>query len=229
MEFKPQKFLNPKWQLLLQKSLISETTISLFETLKSYQELGKKIYPEIPDIFNSLNLCLPDKISVVIIGQDPYHGKGQANGLAFSVNSGCRIPPSLRNIFIELKADLNIAISNCGNLESWAKEGVLLLNTCLTVEESKPGSHQNIGWEEFTDYLIKKISNNGYIVFILWGAKAHAKESIINKDNNLIIKSAHPSPFSARRGFFGTKPFSRTNHFLKENGKKEINWNLDNE
>ena len=147
--------------------------------------------------------------------------------MAFSVNKGFPIPPSLRNIFKELKSDLDISISNCGNLEAWAKQGVLLLNTCLTVEESKPGSHQNIGWEEFTDDVINQISKKGSIVFILWGAKAHAKEAIINQDNNLIIKSAHPSPFSASRGFFGTRPFSRTNNFLKENGKKEINWNLD--
>lgn len=227
MEFKPENFLNAKWRLLLQKSLASTSTIKLFKSLKSFIKSGQNIYPESPYIFTSLNLCLPNKISVVIIGQDPYHGKGQANGLAFSVNKGFPIPPSLRNIFKELKSDLDISISNCGNLEAWAKQGVLLLNTCLTVEESKPGSHQNIGWEEFTDDVINQISKKGSIVFILWGAKAHAKEAIINQDNNLIIKSAHPSPFSASRGFFGTRPFSRTNNFLKENSKKEINWNLD--
>lgn len=227
MEFKPEDFLNAKWRLLLQKSLASTSTIKLFKSLKSFIKSGQNIYPESPYVFRSLNLCLPNRISVVIIGQDPYHGKGQANGLAFSVNKGFSIPPSLRNIFKELKSDLDISISNCGNLEAWAKQGVLLLNTCLTVEESKPGSHQNIGWEEFTDDVINQISKKGSIVFILWGAKAHAKEAIINQDNNLIIKSAHPSPFSASRGFFGTRPFSRTNNFLKENSKKEINWNLD--
>ena len=227
MEFKPEDFLNAKWRLLLQKSLASTSTIKLFKSLKSFIKSGQNIYPESSYVFRSLNLCLPNRISVVIIGQDPYHGKGQANGLAFSVNKGFPIPPSLRNIFKELKSDLGISISNCGNLEAWAKQGVLLLNTCLTVEESKPGSHQNIGWEEFTDDVINQISKKGSIVFILWGAKAHAKEVIINQDNNLIIKSAHPSPFSASRGFFGTRPFSRTNNFLKENSKKEINWNLD--
>lgn len=227
MEFKPEDFLNAKWRLLLQKSLASTSTIKLFKSLKSFIKSGQNIYPESSYVFRSLNLCLPNRISVVIIGQDPYHGKGQANGLAFSVNKGFPIPPSLRNIFKELKSDLDISISNCGNLEAWAKQGVLLLNTCLTVEESKPGSHQNIGWEEFTDDVINQISKKGSIVFILWGAKAHAKEVIINQDNNLIIKSAHPSPFSASRGFFGTRPFSRTNNFLKENSKKEINWNLD--
>lgn len=227
MEFKPEDFLNAKWRLLLQKSLASTSTIKLFKSLKSFIKSGQNIYPESSYVFRSLNLCLPNRISVVIIGQDPYHGKGQANGLAFSVNKGFPIPPSLRNIFKELKSDLDISISNCGNLEAWAKQGVLLLNTCLTVEESKPGSHQNIGWEEFTDDVINQISKKGSIVFILWGAKAHAKEAIINQDNNLIIKSAHPSPFSASRGFFGTRPFSRTNNFLKENSKKEINWNLD--
>ena len=227
MEFKPEDFLNAKWRLLLQKSLASTSTIKLFKSLKSFIKSGQNIYPESSYVFRSLNLCLPNRISVVIIGQDPYHGKGQANGLAFSVNKGFPIPPSLRNIFKELKSDLDISISNCGNLEAWAKQGVLLLNTCLTVEESKPGSHQNIGWEEFTDDVINQISKKGSIVFILWGAKAHAKEAIINQDNNFIIKSAHPSPFSASRGFFGTRPFSRTNNFLKENSKKEINWNLD--
>ena len=227
MEFKPEDFLNAKWRLLLQKSLASTSTIKLFKSLKSFIKSGQNIYPESSYVFRSLNLCLPNRISVVIIGQDPYHGKGQANGLAFSVNKGFPIPPSLRNIFKELKSDLDISISNFGNLEAWAKQGVLLLNTCLTVEESKPGSHQNIGWEEFTDDVINQISKKGSIVFILWGAKAHAKEAIINQDNNLIIKSAHPSPFSASRGFFGTRPFSRTNNFLKENSKKEINWNLD--
>ena len=227
MEFKPEDFLNAKWRLLLQKSLASTSTIKLFKSLKSFIKSGQNIYPESSYVFRSLNLCLPNRISVVIIGQDPYHGKGQANGLAFSVNKGFPIPPSLRNIFKELKSDLDISISNCGDLDAWAKQGVLLLNTCLTVEESKPGSHQNIGWEEFTDDVINQISKKGSIVFILWGAKAHAKEVIINQDNNLIIKSAHPSPFSASRGFFGTRPFSRTNNFLKENSKKEINWNLD--
>ena len=227
MEFKPEDFLNAKWRLLLQKSLASTSTIKLFKSLKSFIKSGQNVYPESSYVFRSLNLCLPNRISVVIIGQDPYHGKGQANGLAFSVNKGFPIPPSLRNIFKELKSDLDISISNCGDLEAWAKQGVLLLNTCLTVEESKPGSHQNIGWEEFTDDVINQISKKGSIVFILWGAKAHAKEAIINQDNNLIIKSAHPSPFSASRGFFGTRPFSRTNNFLKENSKKEINWNLD--
>tara|TARA_B000000475_G_C15982563_1_gene441635 strand:- start:897 stop:1586 length:690 start_codon:yes stop_codon:yes gene_type:complete len=229
MEFKPENFLDPKWQLLLQKSLESSSTIQLFKSLKSLMESGKNIYPETHNIFQSLNLCAPDKIRVVIIGQDPYHGKGQANGLAFSINSGLRIPPSLRNIFIELKSDLNISITNCGNLEAWAKQGVLLLNTCLTVEESKPGSHQNIGWEEFTDNIINKISLKGSIVFILWGAKAQEKEAAINIEKNLIIKSPHPSPFSARKGFFGSKPFSRTNDFLKKNSKKGINWNLNSE
>ena len=229
MKYKPENFLSLKWRLLLHKTLTSTSTIQLFKLLKSFTKAGKNIFPETANIFHSLNLCAPDNINVVIIGQDPYHGKGQANGLAFSVNNDSPIPPSLRNIFIELELDLGISISKYGSLEAWAKQGVLLLNTCLTVEESKPGSHQNIGWEKFTDEIINQISFKGPIVFILWGAKAQEKESIINHDKNLIIKSAHPSPFSARRGFFGTKPFSRTNHFLKENGKKEINWNLNNE
>tara|TARA_B100000768_G_scaffold48379_1_gene47190 strand:- start:10358 stop:11047 length:690 start_codon:yes stop_codon:yes gene_type:complete len=227
MQFKPENYLDPKWRLLLQKNLKSASTIKLFKLVGNYVKSGKKIYPDVRNIFSSLSLCQPKDINIVIVGQDPYHGNGQANGLAFSVNKGIKIPPSLRNIFSELESDLSIPIHKNGNLECWAKQGVLLLNTCLTVEESKPGSHQNIGWEEFTDAILHNIGYKGSVVFILWGAKAHAKESIIFKENNLIIKSAHPSPFSARRGFFGSKPFSRANAFLKLKGKSEINWNLD--
>jgi uracil-DNA glycosylase len=154
-------------------------------------------------------------------------GIGKPSNIITIAPNGNIIASANRNIFSELESDLSIPIHKNGNLESWAKQGVLLLNTCLTVEESKPGSHQNIGWEEFTDAILQNIGYKGSVVFMLWGAKAQAKESIIYKDNNLIIKSAHPSPFSARRGFFGSKPFSRANAFLKSNGKNEINWNLD--
>ena len=215
------------------EKLSQEFTKPYFVRLISYiseEEENFNVYPEKEIRFEALHKTSFKNTRVVIIGQDPYHAINQANGLAFSVNNGSPIPPSLKNIFIELESDLGISISKFGSLKGWAKQGVLLLNTCLTVEESKPGSHQNIGWEKFTDEIINQISLQGSMVFILWGAKAQEKESIIkNHDKNLIIKSAHPSPFSARRGFFGTKPFSRTNHFLKENGKKEINWNLDNE
>ena len=187
MQFKPENYLDPKWRLLLQKNLKAASTIKLFELVGNYIKLEKKIYPDVRNIFTSLSLCQPEDINIVIIGQDPYHGNGQANGLAFSVNEGIKIPPSLRNIFSELESDLSIPIHKNGNLESWAKQGVLLLNTCLTVEESKPGSHQNIGWEEFTDAILQNIGYKGSVVFMLWGAKAQAKESIIYKDNNLII------------------------------------------
>jgi uracil-DNA glycosylase len=178
------------------------------------------------DIFRSLSFFPPKDINVVIVGQDPYHSYGQANGLAFSVNEGTKLPPSLKNIYKELESDLGIIESKNGNLESWAKQGVLLLNTILTVEESRPGSHQGIGWEEITDCFLNNIGNNGAVVFILWGAKAQDKENVIVKKNNLIIKSPHPSPLSAYKGFFNSKPFSKTNKFLESQGKKAINWNI---
>ena len=226
MKILTKKYLNREWRLLLKKELISEGSKTLSKFIKLAFSSDVKVYPKQVDIFRALNLCGPNETKVVIVGQDPYHGFDQANGLAFSVNNGIKIPPSLRNIFTELNSDLNIPISKNGDLEPWSRQGVLLLNTSLTVEESKPGSHQNLGWEEITDSIIKKISEKGNVVFILWGAKAHAKETKIDKENNLIIKSAHPSPFSVNRGFYGSKPFSKTNNFLASKGMKKINWDL---
>jgi uracil-DNA glycosylase len=184
-------------------------------------------YPPKSQLYRSLELAPLERVKVVILGQDPYHGVGQANGLAFSVNMGIRIPPSLRNIYKELEADIGIEAPNHGDLTAWAKEGVLLLNSILTVEKGKPGSHKNLGWEQYTDSIIKQISDEReHIVFILWGKYAQSKESLIDTTKHLIIKSPHPSPFSARRGFLGSKPFSRTNKYLKKNNLKEINWNI---
>jgi len=185
------------------------------------------IYPPKEQIFRALKLTPFENIKVVILGQDPYHGEGQANGLAFSVNKGIKVPPSLRNIYKELESDLNIKSPLHGDLTSWAKQGVLLLNSVLTVEKDNPGSHKNIGWEEYTDSLIKEISDKKKnIVFILWGKYAESKKSLIDEKKHFIISSPHPSPFSARKGFFGSKPFSRTNSYLKIKGKKEIDWSI---
>ena len=226
MQYKIEKNIKHEWKLLLQKNTKLNNLNTINNFLITSSKLEKKIFPKMDDIFRSLSFSAPKDINVVIVGQDPYHSYGQANGLAFSVNEGTKLPPSLKNIYKELESDLGIIESENGNLESWAKQGVLLLNTILTVEESRPGSHQGIGWEEITDCFLNNIGNNGAVVFILWGAKAQDKENVIVKKNNLIIKSPHPSPLSAYRGFFNSKPFSKTNKFLESQGKKGINWNI---
>lgn len=183
------------------------------------------IYPPGKHIFNAFEKCPFDKVEVVILGQDPYHGPGQANGLSFSVNDGVKPPPSLVNIFKEIRNDLGKEIPKSGNLERWAEQGVLLLNATLTVRASSPGSHQNKGWEEFTDAAIKKVSDEKeHVVFILWGAYAQKKGAIIDSSKHFVIKSPHPSPFSADRGFFGSKPFSKANEYLITHGKKPVDW-----
>ena len=188
--------------------------------------IEKTIYPDKNNIYRALDLTKYEDVKVVILGQDPYHGEGEANGLAFSLNDNVKITPSLRNIFIELKDDLNIERTN-KDLSGWAKQGVLLLNTILTVEKDKPLSHKDYGWEVITDYLIKYISDNkSNVVFILWGKNAERKEELIDSSKHLVIKSPHPSPFSARRGFFGSKPFSKTNNYLKKNNQSVIDWSL---
>ena len=226
MQYKIEKNIKHEWKLLLQKNTKLNNLNAINNFLITSSKSEKNIFPKMDDIFRSLSFSAPKDINVVIVGQDPYHSYGQANGLAFSVNEGTTLPPSLKNIYKELKNDLGIKESENGNLESWAKQGVLLLNTILTVEESRPGSHQGIGWEEITDCFLNNIGNNGAVVFILWGAKAQDKENVIVKKNNLIIKSPHPSPLSAYKGFFNSKPFSKTNKFLESQGKKAINWNI---
>ena len=226
MQYKIENNIKHEWKLLLQNNTKLNNLNAINNFLIASSKLEKKIFPKMDDIFRSLSFSAPKDINVVIVGQDPYHSYGQANGLAFSVNEGTTLPPSLKNIYKELESDLGIKESENGNLESWAKQGVLLLNTILTVEESRPGSHQGIGWEEITDCFLNNIGNNGAVVFILWGAKAQDKENVIVKKNNLIIKSPHPSPLSAYKGFFNSKPFSKTNKFLESQGKKAINWNI---
>ncbi len=204
-----------------------------------YQKLRKilleeyshyRVYPDMYDLFNALKYVSYEDTKVVILGQDPYHGRGQAHGFSFSVQKGVEIPPSLLNIYKELQEDLNCYIPDNGNLIKWAEQGVLLLNTVLTVREKSPNSHKGIGWEILTDRIIEILnSREKPMVFILWGANAKAKEKLITNKNHLILKSVHPSPLSAYRGFFGSKVFSKTNKFLKENNMKEIDWQIENQ
>lgn len=192
---------------------------------KAYKD--RPIFPPKNYILRALSLTDYDDVKVVILGQDPYHGEGEANGLAFAVNNGVKLPPSLKNIYKELNSDLNIPISDKGDLTCWAKEGVLLLNSVLTVEKDKPASHKNLGWENFTDAIIKKVNEKDTpVVFILWGNFARNKKSLITNPNHLILEATHPSPFSFNYGFFGSKPFSKTNTFLKEHGQKEIDFTV---
>ena len=188
----------------------------------------KTIFPPKDYIFNALKLTPYSNTKVVIVGQDPYHGEGEAHGLSFSVQEGIKIPPSLQNIYKELKDDLGIPIASKGDLTKWGREGVLMLNAVLTVEKDKPASHRNLGWELLTDYIIKILNQKEEpVVFILWGNFAKEKAKYITNPNHLIITSPHPSPFSARSGFFGSRPFSKTNNYLKSKNIKEIDWNLN--
>ncbi|SMC43007.1 uracil-DNA glycosylase [Moheibacter sediminis] len=196
----------------------------LVEFVKSEYQT-QTVYPPGKRIFSAFDFTPFDEVKVAIIGQDPYHGANQANGLSFSVTDGVRHPPSLQNIFKELNSDLGIPIPQSGNLERWAKQGVLMLNATLTVRASQAGSHQNKGWEFFTDAVIQKLSDEKEkLVFILWGAYAQKKGNIIDESKHFIIKSAHPSPFSAYNGFLGSKPFSKTNEYLLQNNSGKINW-----
>jgi len=188
----------------------------------------RKIFPPADDIFNAFHLTPLHEVKVVILGQDPYHNEGQADGLSFSVQKGVEIPPSLVNIYQELHDDLGCTIPDHGDLTKWAKEGVLLLNTVLTVRAHQANSHQGIGWEEFTDAAILALnSQDRPIVFILWGSQAQKKEIMLNNPQHLILKSPHPSPLSAYRGFFGSRPFSQANAFLEAHGVAPVDWQID--
>lgn len=216
--------IEPSWK----ERLKQEFDQPYFEQLISYvkdEYRTRTVYPPGKEIFRAFDYCPFNDVRVVIIGQDPYHGPGQANGLCFSVRDGIRMPPSLVNIFKEIKNDLGKAIPASGDLNRWAVQGVLLLNATLTVRASEAGSHQNKGWEQFTDAVIKKISEEKqHVVFLLWGTYAQKKGEMIDRTKHLVLMSAHPSPFSAERGFFGNKHFSQTNAFLRSKGLKEIDW-----
>lgn len=215
------------WDLYLKEEYNKEYFKKLINFVdREYK--NKTIYPKKSEIFSAFRTTSYKDTKVVILGQDPYHGENQAEGLSFSVKNCVRKPPSLQNIFKELEEDLNIPFPTNNSLLPWAKEGVLLLNTVLTVEEKKPASHKDQGWEIFTNEVIKLLNKKeSPIVFILWGSFARSKKSLITNNIHYIIESAHPSPFSAYNGFFGSKPFSKTNEFLKSKGLKEINWKVE--
>ena len=214
----------PSWKARLSDEFEKPYFNALIDFVKQ-EYRTQTIYPPGKEIFKAFDCCDFADVKVVIIGQDPYHGPGQANGLCFSVRDGIRVPPSLVNIFKEIREDLKKPIPPSGDLERWARQGVLLLNATLTVRASTPGSHQNKGWEVFTDAAIKKISDEKeHVVFLLWGAYAQKKGEVIDRSKHLVLMSAHPSPFSADRGFFGCKHFSKANAYLKSKGLGEIDW-----
>tara|TARA_S200000501_G_scaffold160487_1_gene151362 strand:- start:743 stop:1420 length:678 start_codon:yes stop_codon:yes gene_type:complete len=218
--------IDRSWLIHIESELKKDYMIKIKNNLISLKKIGRVIYPKNNEIFNSINLTKFEKTKVVIIGQDPYHGDGQAHGLSFSVKEGIKIPPSLLNIFKEIESDIGISVDKKnGNLTRWATQGVLLLNSLLTVEKGNPLSHKNFGWEFLTDKVIKVLSEKRKgLVFILWGSHARSKKKLIDSGNNLIIESAHPSPLSAHRGFIGSKPFSKTNDYLIKNNSNPINW-----
>ncbi|MBD2840236.1 uracil-DNA glycosylase [Pseudomonas sp. JM0905a] len=219
--------LEESWKEALRDEFEKPYMKALGDFLRQEKAAGKVIFPPGPLIFNALNSTPLEKVKVVIIGQDPYHGPGQAHGLCFSVQPGVPAPPSLQNIYKELKRDLNIDIPSHGYLQSWAEQGVLLLNTSLTVEQARAGSHAGAGWQPFTDKVIEAVSQNRpHLVFLLWGSHAQSKERLIDPTKHLILKSAHPSPLSAYRGFLGNGHFSRCNKFLVQHELEPIDWSL---
>ncbi len=216
--------IESSWKIRLAEEFEKPYFLPLIDFVRNEYRTNT-VYPPGAEIFHAFDACSFDQVKVVIIGQDPYHGPGQANGLCFSVRDGIKMPPSLVNIFKEIKSDLGKPIPSTGNLERWSKQGVLLLNATLTVRASSPGSHQNKGWEVFTDAVIRKISEEkSNVVFLLWGSYAQKKGEVIDRSKHLVLMSAHPSPFSADRGFFGSRHFSKTNDYLKKNGIREIEW-----
>ncbi|RZL16324.1 MAG: uracil-DNA glycosylase [Pedobacter sp.] len=220
--------LEPGWLAVLNDEFEKDYMINLKAFLLEEKQNGNNVYPKGSDIFNALNTTPFEKVKVVILGQDPYHGAGQAHGLSFSVQKGVAVPPSLKNIYKELETDIEgFKTPQHGNLTTWAEQGVLLLNATLTVRASEAGSHQNRGWEIFTDEIIKSLSDkNEYIVFLLWGKYAQQKATLIDQKKHYVLTAAHPSPFSAYNGFFGSKHFSKANQLLIQNNLKPIDWKL---
>ena len=218
--------LNGGWDEALAPLFSDEGYLKIREFLKK-EYSTHVVYPDMYDLYNCFRFTPLENVKAVILGQDPYHEPGQAHGLCFSVKPGVPLPPSLKNIYKEIKDDLGITEPNCGDLTKWAREGVLLLNTTLTVREHEANSHANCGWAWFTDGVIKIVSEKcNNVVFILWGRNARSKETLIDRQKHLVLQSAHPSPFSANYGFFGSKPFSKTNDYLSAHGKEPIDWQL---
>ncbi|PID87861.1 MAG: uracil-DNA glycosylase [Bacteroidia bacterium] len=216
--------IQESWKNLLADEFKKDYFSELVDFVKK-EYAAHKIYPRGANIFKAFDLCPPEKVKLVILGQDPYHGEGQAHGLCFSVPEGVAVPPSLLNIYKELHADIGKEIPPSGNLEHWAKQGVLMLNATLTVRARQAGSHKGKGWEIFTDAVIQKIAEtNPHLVFLLWGAYAQKKAQFIDRQKHLILQAAHPSPLSAHRGFMGCKHFSKANDYLEKQGKIPINW-----
>ena len=228
-QFNPAAFLPDRWRSVLSDALSTPS----FKTLSGFlakEYAGETVFPPREDLFSAFHLTPFDSVKVLVLGQDPYHDDGQAHGLAFSVRPGVRFPPSLRNIFKELSGDTGVPVPIHGSLIPWAEQGVLLLNTVLTVRAHAAASHQNHGWEEFTDHVIKVLNEREKpVIFVLWGAPAQKKLSLIDTQKHCVITSPHPSPLSAHRGFFGSRPFSRINEQLKKFGSQEIDWSLPSE
>ncbi len=221
--------IEPSWKSVMSAEFSNDYFFKIKDFLLEEKKKGHTVYPPGNLIFNAFNLTPFDRVEVVILGQDPYHGRGQAHGLCFSVPYGITPPPSLVNIFKELHSDVNTTIPNNGNLEDWARQGVLLLNALLTVRANEPASHRGVGWENFTDAVIRKISEKkSGVVFLLWGKFAQEKEVLIDQSKHFILKAAHPSPYSANAGFFGCRHFSKTNDLLIAQKKSPINWQLKN-
>jgi uracil-DNA glycosylase len=220
--------LHPSWLPALQNEFQKPYILGLNQFLAQENKQGKSVYPKPSGVFNAFNLTPFNEVKVVILGQDPYHGAKQAHGLSFSVQKGVAVPPSLRNIYKELQTDIpGFNMPSHGNLSSWAKQGVLLLNATLTVRENEPGSHQKMGWEQFTDQAIRALSEQREgLVFMLWGRHAQAKASLIDTKKHLVLMAAHPSSFSAYAGFFGCKHFSKANAYLLSKSEKPIDWQL---
>ena len=217
--------IEQSWKDVLKSEFEKDYFKKLTDFVRSEYLSGKTVYPEPKNIFNAFNLCPLNNIKVVIIGQDPYHEPHQAHGLCFSVESGVDLPPSLVNIYKEIESDIGRKSNTCGDLSSWARQGVLLLNSTLTVQAHIAASHSGKGWETFTDSVIKAVNENQKnVVYMLWGSFAQKKAAFVDSTNNLILKSAHPSPLSAYRGFFGNHHFSRANEYLIQNGKTPIDW-----
>ena len=219
--------LGESWLTPLQPQFGSSYMVELKAFLLAEKNAGKVIYPKGSEWFAALDATPLENVRVVILGQDPYHGEGQAHGLCFSVQHGVRSPPSLLNIYKEIKTDIGLDLPNHGNLKAWAEQGVLLLNSVLTVEAGKAASHQGKGWERFTDAVIRLVNDQPLpVVFILWGSYAQKKAAFVDQSKHLVLKSVHPSPLSAHNGFFGSRPFSQANAFLKSKGRNEIDWRL---